>query len=120
MGELWNTLKRKFGSIGSLDVTRRALSLGERDETTGWRAKSYSDTTIQMVIATSDTRQILLHTGSYVRKDALGFTDTAVAEGDEIKIGTVYYEVNTVFERQVTPSVIEYYQCDLTKLTLHD
>lgn len=119
-GKLWESLKRTFSKQGSLDVTLRTLSLGDRDSDTGWRAKTYSDSTIQMIIATRDARQILLRTGTYVRKDAVGFTDTPVKIADEIQLGTLYYEVDAVRPHKITPDRTEYYKCDLTELPLHD
>lgn len=58
----------------SLDVTRRALTLGVRDSTTGWYAKEYTESTIEMLIFTKGTTPSLLPPGSYVRYDALGIT----------------------------------------------
>lgn len=118
-GKLWEHLKRSFSKQGSLDVTLRTLTLGDRDEETGHRAKSYGESTIQMIIATRGARQILLHTGTYVRKDALGFTNRLVKVGDEVRVGSTYYEVDAVRSMKITPSLLEYYKCDLTELTLH-
>lgn len=120
MGRLWNNLKRSFSNQGSLDVTLRTLTLGDRDEETGHRAKSYGSTTIQMIILTKGARQGLLNVGTYCRLDAVGFTDTAVEVADEIQVGSTYYEVDAVRAMKITPSTVEYYKCDLTELPLHD
>ena len=121
MGVLWNNLKGKFTRLGSLDVTLRTLALGDRDDETGHREKDFSTTsTIQMIIVTRDARQLLFNVGTYVRKDAVGITDSSsVVEGDEILVGSTYYEADAVRAHKVTPDTVEFYECDLTEMTLH-
>ena len=113
-------LKRFESARGSCDVTRRALTLGTRDTITGWRAKNYSETTIKMVIIPRGATSSAVAAGTYVRLDAVGLTATSVNEGDEIKTSkSVYYEVKTRREHCLTPDTVEYYENDLTKLSLH-
>ena len=119
-GKLWERLKRTFSKHGSLDVTLRTLSLGDRDEESGHRAKSYSDSTIQMLVLMKGARQQLLNVGTYCRLDAVGFTNRPVKVADEIQSGDVYYEVDAVRPYKITPGRTEYYKCDLTELPLHD
>ena len=122
MGNLWNDLVKVFEDArGSCNVIHRALSLGTRDDETGWRAKNYAESTIKMVIILKGATKLQLMAGSYVRLDALGLTNTSVKESDEIKVGaSIYYEVKAIREMCVTPDTIEYYEVDLTKLPLHD
>lgn len=95
----WDRLRARFEKVCSLDVTRRRLQLGSRDSTTGWYAKNYSTSTIEMIIVERGSRPSLLPSGTYVRTDALGLTADVVEEGDEIKTSSnKYYEVKTVRE----------------------
>jgi len=121
MGQLWNNLLRTFEDArGSCSVTRRALSLGNRDSETGWRVKSYSETTIKMIIIPRGATSLAVKAGTYVRLDAVGLTITSVKEADEIKTsGGTYYEVKTIRNHSLTPDTVEYYEVDLTKLPLH-
>ena len=121
MGDLWNRLVKSFETArGSCDITRRTLSLGVRDSVTGWRVKSYVETTIKMVIIPRGATQSALKAGTYVRLDAVGLTDTLLSEGDEVKTsGGTYYKVKAVRNHSLTPDVVEYYEVDLTKLPLH-
>lgn len=121
MGDLWDSLLESFeAEWGSFDVTRRALLLGTRDSETGWRAKSYSETTIKMIVIPRGATKMMMAAGTYVKGHGKGLTDTAVSPGDEIKIGSLYYEVETRDEVYSAPGTVEYYECDLTKLPLHD
>lgn len=110
------------GTSGSCDVTLYSLVLGDRDGVTGWREKTFTPSTIKMVIDTKGRSELALKAGTYVRYDALGFTNTAVEEGDEVKTsGGTYYEVKSATPiYKFTPDTIEFYSCDLTKLPLHE
>lgn len=114
---MWNSLKKRFQTLGSIDVTRRALTLGSRDSETGHRAKSFNEYTIQMIILAKGARQLLLNAGTHCRLDAVGFTNTAVQPADEIQVDSAYYEVDTVQAIKRTPGITEYYKCDLTDLS---
>ena len=121
MGELFDDIVKTFEDEGgSCDMTLRTLTLGSRDSETGWRAKSYSETNIKMIVTPRGTTSLNVVAGSFVRLDALGKTDSPVKAADEIKTkGGTYYEVKAVHEYYVTPDTVEYYECDLTKLPLH-
>ena len=68
----------------SVSATLHTLSLGAADAVTGWYAKSFADTTINVVVVPKSQQSTLTGTGVYIRYDAVGFTDSAVVEGDEI------------------------------------
>jgi hypothetical protein len=68
----------------SVAATLHTLSLGAADAVTGWYAKSFADTTINVVVIPKSQQSTLTGTGIYIRYDAVGFTDSAVKEGDEI------------------------------------
>lgn len=123
MGDQWDLLVQAFEDTfgtDSCDVTRRALALGERDSTTGWRAKSFTESTIQMIVLVQGATYQNLVLGTYVKLDAVGLTDTLLGEGDEINVGTQYFEVKTVKERYSAPAVVDFYESDLVKLPLHE
>jgi len=123
MGQLWNSIVKTFESYkgGSLNVTKRALILGARNDVTNWCAKGFSESTIKMAIIPRGATRLALACGAYVRLDAVGFTDTVLQEDDEVETaGGVYYEVKAVREHGLTPDIIEFYECDLTKLPLHE
>lgn len=120
MGKRWNQLLKTFESaFGSFDVTRRALTLGDRDSVTGWRKKSYSETTIKMIVIPRGATKMMLQAGTFVTLDGKGLTITAVKEGDEIQVGSIYYEVKAPVEVYSKPGTVEYYNCDLAELPLH-
>jgi len=121
MGDAWDNLVASFeATVGSCNVTRRALTLGERDSVTGHRKPSYPETTIKMIIIPRGATSQAMQAGTYVRLDAVGLTDIACSEGDEIKDGSIYYEVEARREHTVTPDTVEYYECDLTELSLSE
>lgn len=125
MGDLLTDAMSVFTKLygaTTFDVTWRDLSLGDRDSETGWREKSYSESSIQMVIIPKGAADMMVRAGVYVRYDALGLTATAVSAGDEIKnADNVYYMVKTVSRWKLgSTGKVDHYQCDLTKLPLHD
>lgn len=117
--EYLDSLKARFGDT-AFDVTRRKLVLGSRDSTTGWRDVSYTDSTIEMVIADRSTTQINLPAGAYVRLDALGMTADVVLEGDQTKnVSNEYYEVKAIRKVKDPPDNFVRRDCDLVKLPLY-
>jgi len=117
----WFALKRQFGKIGNLEITRRALSLGSRDATTGWRAKTWTESIITMFIIDQTARSQAVAAGYLVTTDALGIMDPSddIEVGDEVKNGgDEYYEVKTV-KRPTIGDRPALYQCDLKKMPLH-
>ena len=116
--DIKQAFKRATGT--SFDVTWRALTLGARDSVTGWRAKSYADSTIEMVIIPQVASRLAASFGIYVTLDALGLTLTAVGVGDEMKDSdNDYYEVETVMKQKIG-NVLYVYKCDLRHQPLHD
>jgi len=104
----------------SLDVTWRALSLGERDSVTGWREKNWAESTIEMIIIPRAATSLAASSGVYVRLDAIGLTLSAVSVSDEIKdADNDYYEVKTVKKHKIGDQLF-HYECSLTHLPLHD
>jgi hypothetical protein len=103
----------------SIAVTRRALSLGSQDTITGWYAKSFAETSIDMVIVPKAMQQLALSMGSYVRTDAVGFTRHTVEVGDQAKDAyNIYYDVATV-ESNYMGATLMHHKCDLVKLPLY-
>lgn len=103
----------------SFDVTRRALSLGSQDSVTGWYTKSFSESTIEMIIVPRSAASLMVGMGLYPKYALSGFTNDVVVVGDEIKDGqNVYYEVKTNEDYYMGDSFI-YRECELTKLPIH-
>jgi len=117
----WSTLKKIFGNIGNIEKTRRALSLGSRDSTTGWRARSWTESIVDMFIIPQSAQSLATAAGYHVRTDALGLMDPSeeILAGDEVKNSNdEYYEVKTA----PSPGIGDkraLYQCDLKKMPLH-
>lgn len=83
--DLFNLLKKVWHKHGfSSSVTRKALSLGSPDAATGWYAKNYANTTVEMYIITKTTRFLVLKQGLFIEYDGDGYTKDTVAEGDVI------------------------------------
>lgn len=82
---------------GDSEVTRRLLWLSDRDAWTGWRARNWSTSTIDMVIVKRGSRSLAHIAGVYPVLDAVGLTADAVVRGDQIldKNGD-YWDVESV------------------------
>jgi hypothetical protein len=104
----------------SSEVTLRTLQLVSADSVTGWYTKNYSESTIDMIIVSKGTQQLLIGTGTYVRLDRLGFCIDPVYEGDQIEdsVGG-HYEVEAVREHWLLDSLV-YREVDLTLLPLEE
>ena len=119
--DLWTKFLDRFKKTGAdPDVTHYVLSLGSQHATTGIYAKSYAaGATIQMAIVGRSTQTFLSGMGMFVRADAVGVTDSAVSEGDEIKDdASTYYRVETVKTHKFG-DVIIFYEAQLTHLPFH-
>jgi len=118
----WDNLVKRVESVSgpiSLDVTRRELTLGTPDYTTGWYAKEWSDSTIQGILSSRSATHVLVAAGTYARTDYLLLTKDVVEESDEIKDASGnYYEVKPVRLRRIGDS-FSHRECDLTHLPLH-
>lgn len=78
--------------MASFAVTRGMLSLGNRDATTGWPSKSFSDSTINMHIERRGDTRTVFSAGRLHNYEATGFTDDEIFEGYHITHadGTVF------------------------------
>lgn len=115
----WDKLLRAFENIASHDLTLRKLSLGARDSTTGWRAKSFTESTIEGILATKGMLPSALPVGLSVRYDAVLRTADGVAEGDEIEdASSNFWEVKAVQDVTFGDSFV-YRDCHLVKMPLH-
>ena len=93
----WEQLIAAMGQQALIDVTRRALTLGDVDSTTGWFAKSYTETTIKGIIVPQGSSVSMGTVGVYARTAAALISVDVVREGDEIEApDSIYYEVEAV------------------------
>jgi hypothetical protein len=103
----------------SFDVTRRALTLGSADSTTGWYAKTFSTSTIEMVIVPRSMQRLAFSAGVYPKYEVSAFHLDPVSEGDEIvDSASNYYEVETTEPHYLGDSLY-YYETQLTKIPMH-
>jgi len=118
---VFDNMVKSFEKEGSCNVTRRKLSLGARDSTTGWRAKSYNEDTVKAIHIPRSSAQSALKAGTYVRTDALEIVCAGFSEGDELKTpDNKYWEVKAVREFRITPNNFSHRELDLTFLPLHE
>ena len=87
--------------VENFNVTLHAFSLGAQDSDTGIPAKTYTDSTIEMMIVTKESRQISSQIGKYVYLDALGITASYVRAWDKITTATG----KNYFVNQATPQL---------------
>ena len=83
--------------MSSADLTRRALTFGAQDSTTGWFDRDYAESIIQGSIQPQGASLQNLPCGSYAKYPNTLFTPDVIHEGDQIEdaFGDIY-EVNTV------------------------
>ena len=119
----YETLESALESSGfaaSLEVTRRKLTLGSQDSTTGWFKKDYENSTIDMIMPGESAVSRLLGPGTFVDLTKTGFTQDVVAEGDQIETKAhVFYEVKTVIEEPVGDS-FSHRICALKRIPLYE
>lgn len=117
---LYDRFAAKLRFIGAnLNVTRKTLSLGAADAETGWYAKSYADTTIEMIILGRTATLMLIEAGLFIKRDAVGLTTTAIIEGDEIMdAASRYYTVESVTPHCVGDLLV-FYECQLVYNAFH-
>ncbi len=100
-------------------VTRRALSLGDADSVTGWYAKVFTPSTIEMILRPKGSVFTIHGMGYYARHALTGYTQDPIVEDDEIiDAKTNYYEVKTIEENDLGDNFI-FRECELAKLPLH-
>ena len=112
---LFTDILTRFEATGAdAAATHYVLSLGAANATTGAYAETYAaGVSIHMPIFSKATQHLLIGTGFYVRKGLLGFTDTAVTEGNKIKdAGNLYYKILAVRPHH-WGDIIVLYECDL-------
>lgn len=100
-------------------MTRRELQLGGADTVTGWFAKNWAETQIEMAVIPRAMRSIALSVGLYPHYEVSGFHLDPVTEGDEVKdsFGD-YYEVELTQPNPFGDSLV-YYESKLTELPIH-
>lgn len=115
----WDTILKQFNRVACHDVTKRALQLGSRDSVTGWYAKNYNESIIEMVLIPKSNIKLQAQAGSYTSEDMLGMTADPLEVGDEIKLPSgFYYEVEKVQHVRFGDS-FSHRICDLRELPLH-
>jgi hypothetical protein len=113
----WVARLKSLGST-SVNVTRKRLTLGARDSTTGWYAKEYADSTVEMVIVQKESQSVALQAGYFVALDALGFTFDPLWIYDLIVDGSGRtWEIKTVKPARLGDGLL-YYAYDLKELPL--
>lgn len=70
--------------MSSFDVTKRFLSFGARDSTTGWLRKIYEDTTIRGTSDPSAIRKLGLPAGNHTATSRAFYTANDIKEGDRL------------------------------------
>jgi len=118
----FEALKRSFrkkNNDASLDVTRLALSLGDRDATSGQYVLEYSIETVEMILIDKDHQRQALELGYLVQLDAIGYTSDVVRVYDRIQDGVG----RTWLVKAVTPmflgNVFKFYVCNLKEIVLY-
>ena len=113
---LYTTAQTQLEALDAdLTVTHYTLTLGDADATTGIPAKTYSEgAEITMIILSKAATRILQGTGFYVRRDALGLTETAVAEGDRVKDADDNYYTVVSVQPNMVGDITAFYAADLT------
>lgn len=103
----------------SCELTRRRLTLGDRDSVTGWRAKEWTDKTVEGVIISRGARAITTEVGSYSVETADFYTCDGVEVGDELvtEDGT-YYEVTSIMPHREGDSFL-YRTCHIQSMPMH-
>lgn len=118
-GSQFRNLLNQMGGVATCTATRRRLSLGARDSTTNWRAKSFTESTVTGVFITRGVSPMALPSGTYVRLDAVFITQDGFQEGDEFKTDeNEYYEVKAVEDAWLGTD-FSHRTVHLAKLPLH-
>jgi len=99
----------------SADITRRELSLGTADSTTGWYATSYTETTIQGDIQPRGAVIMGLPVGGVARYPHTLYTADVIAVGDEVKDANNDYYVVKSADQYWWLDQFSHYQCELEK-----
>ena len=104
----------------NLEATRRRLVLGARDSATGWRAKTFKETTVKGVLFEQNVSSVAVGAGTYGALDATYWTQDVFEKGDELLIPfDSYYEVKGVRNVSVGNS-FSHRVVHLRKRSLHE
>lgn len=107
-------------SLLDVEVTRRKLGLSAaRDTVTGWYTKEFTPSTIEMLIMPRTSSFVSAVFGTYARTDFIGFTQDGVVIGDEVLLGSNYYEVKSTRPQRIADS-FSHREVDMTFLPLHE
>lgn len=105
-------LRRNLG-VSDFNVTLHKLSLGAQDADTGLPAKSYSDSTIELLIVSKDSTALRTALGVNISFDAVGFTTSYVRAYDKVTAASgLKYTVSNVHPVLDGQSLV-YYKVDL-------
>lgn len=116
----FDDMVKRFEGQGSCNITRRKLSLGARDSTTGHRAKEFVEDTVKAIFVPKGSTQLALATGTYVRSDALVIVCDGFFEGDELQTADGnYWETKAKREFFLTLDNFSHRELDLTLLPFH-
>lgn len=103
-----------------VEVTRRKLNLSvNRDSTTGWKTKSYTESTIVGVWVPRGGTPSTHIPGLYVQYSAAFVTVDPVKTRDQIKYGGEFYVVKTMEQIYDDTGSFAYRICQLHKLPLY-
>lgn len=100
-------------------VTRRALSLGARDATMGWCAKSFAETTIDAIIVHNGVSPINLPIGYYARFQHTAFIPDVIHLGDEIIDAQGQYYLVKDVQQMWWLDQFDGYLCNLIRIDDH-
>ena len=85
--DLFVLLKKVWHKHGfSSTVNLSTLTLGAQDADTGWYAKSYTNSSIEMYVIPMALRFMNMAQGLFIEYDANGYTKADVKEGDIISL----------------------------------
>lgn len=118
----WEPLSTKVsdGGIG-VEVTRRKLTLStDRHATTGWRTKSWTESTIVGVMQHKGSTPTNVPAGIYVRYDLVFYTLDAIVDGEQVKYRGKWHEVKSVEDHYDATGGFAYRTCQLRKLPMED
>ena len=113
--------KKAFGGNENFStVTLSSLSLGERDATTGWFEKVYTDSSIDAFIIQREAQTTMLKLGYYVNLDALAFTATPMQPCDLITDAfDRVWEVKTC-KPIIVGNIVQFFIADLQEVSLNE
>ena len=101
-------------NLSNLSVTLQTLSLGAQDSDTGIPARSYTESTIEMLIISKESKQVTTQLGVSNVLDCLGITQTATRVFDKVKTSTgKNYIIQSVKPNLDGSGQLNYYELSL-------